>query len=119
MTPERLNEFGDAWNRGEVTEIMSYFTDDCVYEASVGPEPGTTYRGREAVRRGVAELLAHDSDAESRGGDVFVAGNRGVAEWSYVYTNDDGSTTEVRGCDIFEFDGDLIRRKDAFRKTYS
>ena len=49
----RLNALGDAWNRGDVTEIMSYFTDDCVEQASVGPEPGKTYHRSDAVRRGV------------------------------------------------------------------
>jgi len=27
--------------------------------------------------------------------------------------------TVIRGCDVFEFEGDLIRRKDAFRKVYA
>ena len=118
MTPARLDEFNDAWSSGDVDDIMSYFTDDCVYQASVGPEPGATYTGRDAVRQGVVDLLALDSAGESRGGNMFISGNQGVAEWSYVFSNVDGTTNEVRGCDIFEFDGDRIRRKDAFRKTY-
>ena len=43
---------------------------------------------------------------------------RGVAEWSYQFTAADGAVTAIRGCDVFEFEGDLIRRKDAFRKVY-
>jgi ketosteroid isomerase-like protein len=50
MTEERLREFAAAWARHDVETLMTFLTDDCVYEASVGPEPGRTYAGREAVR---------------------------------------------------------------------
>ena len=34
---------------------MSFMTDDCVFEASAGPDVcGTRYAGREAVRAGFA-----------------------------------------------------------------
>ena len=47
----------------------------------------------------------------------MVAGDRGAAEWTFRATDDDGAAFEVRGCDLFEFDGDLIRVKNAFRKV--
>ena len=119
MTLERLLAFGDAWNRGDVDDIMSYFGAECIYHASVGPEPGRTYAGREAVRRGVIDMLAYDRGGRSTAGPAFVAGGRGVAEWSYEFTAADGAVAVVRGCDLFEFDGDLIYRKDAFRKVYA
>ena len=37
----------------------------------------------------------------------MVAGDRGAAEWTFRATGDDGAAFEVRGCDLFEFDGDL------------
>jgi ketosteroid isomerase-like protein len=117
MTPERLREFGDAWNRGDVDELMTYMTDDCVYSASVGPEPGRTFRGREQVRRGFSQMLAHDADGHPVAGPVVVAGDRGSAEWAYRFPRPDGTQMDVRGCDLFQFRGDLIVVKDAFRKT--
>jgi ketosteroid isomerase-like protein len=118
MTMQRLLAFGDAWDRGDVEEIMGYFAAECTYHASVGPEPGRTYQGRDAVRRGVVEMLAYDRGGRSKAGPAFVAGARGVAEWSYEFAAADGAVTVIRGCDVFEFEGDLIRRKDAFRKVY-
>ena len=118
MTTERLEAFGAAWARKDVDELMSFVTDDCIYYASIGPEPGTTYVGREAVRRGFEELLKYDAHAKSRGGRVFIAGNRGAAEWSYIFTDESGREIELRGCDLFEFVGDKISRKDAYRKSY-
>lgn len=117
MTVERLRAFAAAWARGDVDELLSYLTDDCVYAASVGPEPGRTYRGRDEVRQGFAELLAYDAGGESRSGDAFICGTRGALEWSYVFTDPDGRQREVRGCDLFEFRGNKIVAKNAFRKT--
>jgi len=77
MTEERLREFARAWAARDVELLMSFMSEDCVYEASVGPEPGRTYVGREEVRRGFAEMLARDGGGESRGGQVFACGGRG------------------------------------------
>ena len=120
MTVERLEAFGEAWSSGDVDLIMSFLTDDCVYSASVGIEPGETFVGAIEVRRGVVAMLAHDRTAESRGGRCIVLGDIGVAEWSYLLPTDEGEAgpVEVRGCDILEFRGELISRKDAFRKTW-
>ena len=117
MTLERLESFNDAWSRRAIDELMAFMTDDCVYEASVGPEPGQTFIGRAEVEKGFRQMLLHDSDAESKGGRCAVLGDLGIAEWSYIKTVD-GKPVEVRGCDIFEFAGSKIRRKNAFRKVF-
>jgi ketosteroid isomerase-like protein len=64
MTAERLRQFGAAWARADLDALMGFVTDDCIYLASVGPEPGTTYRGREQVRRRFAAMLAYDRGRE-------------------------------------------------------
>jgi ketosteroid isomerase-like protein len=117
MTVERLTRFNEAWARGDVDELMTYLTDDCVYSASVGPEPGQTFTGRDEVRRGIERMLAHDAAGEGHTGRVWVAGDVGAAEWSYVFSDADGGEREVKGCDLFQFRGDLIAVKDAYRKT--
>jgi ketosteroid isomerase-like protein len=118
MTLDRLREFGEAWAAGDVDALMTFMTDDCVYRASVGPEPGTTYRGRDAVRQGFAEMLAYDHGRERHDGAALIAGNVGVADWSFTEAKPDGGTTTIRGCDIFEFADGKIRKKDAFRKVF-
>jgi hypothetical protein len=98
---------------------MSFMSEDCVYLASVGLEPGTTYRGPEQVRRGFTEILAYDRGRERHGGACFIiAGSVAVAEWSFQELGEDGQAVLIRGCDIFEFVGDKIRKKDAFRKVF-
>lgn len=51
---------------------MRMMTDDCIYGASVGPEPGTTYVGQEDVTRGFEQMLKHDSEGESKAGRMLI-----------------------------------------------
>lgn len=57
VTTEVLQTFADAWNRHDVDALMSFMTEDCVFESSTGADIcGTRYAGREAVRAGFAEV---------------------------------------------------------------
>jgi ketosteroid isomerase-like protein len=118
MTEARLLEALDAWNSHDVERVLEYMTEDATYHASVGPELcGRTYRGREEVREGVGRFFERYPDGRFERTIVTVAGDRGHAEWTFTATQDDGSRFEVRGCDLFEFQGGLIRTKNAFRKV--
>lgn len=118
MTTDRLAEFGAAWRAGDVDRLMSFMTSDCVFRASVGTGPGSVFQGRDQVRRGFELMLAYDEGAESHGGLAFIAGDRGASQWAYSFSAADGTVTKVEGCDLYEFAGDLIRVKDAYRKVH-
>lgn len=107
----------DAWERADADAVMRLLADDCVYGASVGPEPGTTYRGRDEVAKGVAEMLHFESGGESRQGRVWFAEDRAFAEWDYDEPGGDGKTRVVRGIDIIHFADGKILSIDAYRKT--
>lgn len=117
MTAGCLAEFGEVWRREDIDALLTFIADDCDVRASVGPDPGSTYRGRAEVRRGFEAVLAYDDAGEGRGGITVIDGRLGAAQWVLVRTADDDRQTEVRGCDVFEFDGDLIKLKDAYRKV--
>jgi rhodanese-related sulfurtransferase/ketosteroid isomerase-like protein len=114
---DRLEQFSAAWTAGDVERLMSFVSDDCVYSASVGPEPGTTYRGRAEVRDGFARMLAYDQGRERHGGETIVVGDAAYAEWSFDETTLNGERRTIRGFDVFRFRGDQITQKDAFRKV--
>jgi taurine dehydrogenase small subunit len=117
VTADRLAEALEAWNSGDPERVLRYFANDCAYHASFGPELlGRSYIGRDAVLDGVRRFFERYPDGRFEGTEVFVAGDRGAAEWTFVATEADGSELRVRGADLFEFDGDLIRVKNAFRK---
>ena len=118
VTTDMLQAFADAWNRHDVDALMSFMTDDCVFEASAGPDVcGTLYEGRKAVRAGFSEVWATFPDAHGGNARHFVCGNRGVSEWIFTGTRADGTRVEVNGCDVFTFRDDKIAVKNSYRKN--
>lgn len=118
VTPEVLQAFADAWNRHDVEALMSFMTDDCVFEASAGPDVcGTRYAGHASVRAGFAEVFATFADAHWGRARHFVHGERGVSEWTFTGTRADGARVEVHGCDLFTFRGGKIAVKNSYRKN--
>jgi steroid delta-isomerase-like uncharacterized protein len=120
VTSETLQAFAEAWNRHDVDALMSFMTDDCVFEASAGPEVcGTRYVGREAVRAGFADVFATFPDARWSNARHFVHDERGVSEWTFTGTRADGTRVEVHGCDLFTFRDGRILLKNSYRKNRS
>jgi len=118
ITEASLQAFADAWNRHDIDALMSFMTDDCVFDASAGPHVcGTRYQGREAVRAGYAEVWATFPDAHWADARHFVSGDRGVSEWIFTGTRADGTRAEVHGCDLFTFRDGKIAVKNSYRKN--
>lgn len=118
VTVADLQAFADAWNRHDIQALMGFMADDCVFEASAGPDAcGARYTGREAVRAGFSEVWATFPDAQWRSARHFVAGDRGVSEWTFTGTRADGRRVEVNGCDVFTFRGGKIALKNSYRKN--
>jgi len=117
-TVEMLQAFAEAWNRHDTDALMSFMSDDCVFEASAGPKAsGTRYVGREEVRAGYSDVFAAFPDAQWSGARHFVQGNRGVSEWTFTGTRMDGTRVEVNGCDLFTFRDGKIALKNSYRKN--
>ena len=118
VTKEILQDFADAWNRHDVDALMSFMTEDCVFESSAGADAcGTRYVGRQAVRAGFAEVWTIFPDAHWGNAHHFVLGNRGVSEWTFTGTRADGTRVEVHGCDLFTFRDGKIFLKNSYRKN--
>jgi steroid delta-isomerase-like uncharacterized protein len=118
VTTEMLQAFAEAWNRHDIDALMSFMTEDCVFEASAGPDVcGTRYAGRESVRAGFAEVWATFPDAQWRNARHFVREDRGVSEWTFTGTRSDGTRVEVQGCDLFTFRDGRISLKNSYRKN--
>jgi steroid delta-isomerase-like uncharacterized protein len=118
VTTDVLHQFAEAWNRHDIDALMSIMTEDCVFEASAGPDVcGTRYAGRDAVRSGFAEVWATFPDAHWGSARHIVIGDRGVSEWTFTGTRADGTRVEVDGCDLFTFREGRIAVKDSYRKN--
>ena len=118
ITIQFLQAFADAWNRHDVDALMTFMTEDCVFEASAGDDVcGTRYSGYEAVRAGFAEVWATFPDAQWCNPRHFVCGDRGVSEWTFTGTRSDSARVEVHGCDLFVFRNGKIALKNSYRKS--
>ncbi|WP_406857154.1 nuclear transport factor 2 family protein [Alsobacter sp. KACC 23698] len=117
VTTDFLDAFADAWNRHDTDAILAMMTEDCVFQASRGPDvEGTRYRGASAVRAGIDAVFAAFPDARWNEPRHVVAGDRGLSEWRFTGTGPDGRRADMLGCDVFTFEDGKISVKNSFRK---
>jgi taurine dehydrogenase small subunit len=51
--------FGEGWNGHDIDVLMTFMSDDCVFESAGGAEVcGTRHAGRERVREAFARIFA-------------------------------------------------------------
>lgn len=118
VTEATLAAFSEAWNRHDIDALMSFMTEDCIFQTAGGPDAcGTRHVGADAVRKAFPAAWATMPDAQWRNGKHFVQGDFGVSEWTFTGTAADGTRVEVDGVDLFTFKGGLIHLKNVFRKT--
>lgn len=118
VTVDYLQSFADAFNAHDIKAIMAHMTDDCVFEASAGPDmDGERFAGQEKVRSAFEKVFATYPDAHWGSPRHFVSGNRGFSEWIFTGTKLDGSKVKVTGCALFTFRDGKIAVKNSYRKN--
>ncbi len=115
---ELLRSFLSAWDRADVDELMALLAEGCVYQSSLGPEPGKTYSGKEDLKHAFTDMTATETEIESRQGRAWVSGEHGFVEWSYTKLADNGALFEIRGLDVIHILGGKIKSIDAYRKSF-
>jgi ketosteroid isomerase-like protein len=118
ITERFLQSFADAFNAHDMKAIMSFMTEDCVFEASAGEDiDGEKFTGQEQVRKAFENVFATFHDAHWANAHHFISGDRGFSEWIFSGTKSDGSKVEVTGCDLFTFKKGKIAVKNSYRKN--
>lgn len=105
--------FAAAWSARDVGACLALMTDDVHYGASIGPEPGETFTGQDAVRAGIIAMLAHDNARASEVVSFNAIGTMAFVEWRY----DLGGGRCELGIDRIDFRGGKIACKPAYRKV--
>jgi ketosteroid isomerase-like protein len=117
VTENTLKSFLDAFNRHDLDEVMSFFTENPVLEMPRGSQPwGSRAEGRAEVRALLATRFQGIPDVHYSEDRHLVSGDRGFSEWLLTGTTVDGKRIRVRGCDLFEFDAGQIAKKDSYWK---
>lgn len=118
VTQDFLQSFADAFNAHDINAIMAHMTDDCIFQASAGPDAdGEKFIGKEQVAKAFEDVFAVYPDAKWSNPTHFISGNRGLSEWVFTGTRSDGTKVEVTGRDIFTFKDGKIAVKNSYRKN--
>ncbi|WP_288392653.1 nuclear transport factor 2 family protein [uncultured Herbaspirillum sp.] len=117
VTIETLQAFSDAWNRHDIDALMQFMHPECEFLTAAGHEThGTRHTGPQAVARAFASAWISVPDAQWRNARHWVAGERGVSEWTFTGTAADGTPIQADGVDLFVFRDGKILQKNVFRK---
>jgi ketosteroid isomerase-like protein len=111
---ELLVQFAEAWRQHNVPALLELLTEDAVYAASVGPEPGTTYRGHDEIAAGFVLMFAHDEGGDATQEVAATVGDTAVTKWTYIFED---SGRAQYGVDLWRFRDGKISCKDAYRKA--
>jgi ketosteroid isomerase-like protein len=114
-TVAAVDRFNEAFNNHDVDAVMAAMTDDCVFE-NTSPPNGDRYEGQDDVRKAWEDFFAASPSAHFEGEDVIASGDRCVVQWRYTWTNDDGSTSALRGVDVLRVRDGKIAEKFAYVK---
>lgn len=118
VTEDFLQSFANSFNAHDIKAIMSHMTDDCVFEASSGPDAeGKKFTGQDQVRKAFENVFLMFPDARWENPRHFIMGDRAFSEWMFTGTLSDGNRVEVTGCDLFTFKDGKIAIKNSYRKN--
>src|SRR5918995_2232415 len=96
---EWIEDYADAWRRGDDELVGELFTEDGVYRSSP-LRPATV--GRASIREYWRNAIASQEALDLRFGDPVVHGNRVVVEW-WAVMRDDGQDVTLPGCLLLRF----------------
>lgn len=114
---EVLRAIAKGFDTHDLDGIISYFTEDAVFESPRGAEPwGTRFTGRAAIQQAFAGRFKGIPDVRYQEDRHFVDGDRGASEWTLSGTTTAGERIEVRGCDLWTFRHGRVVLKDSYWK---
>jgi steroid delta-isomerase-like uncharacterized protein len=111
-----LENYFTAWNLHDVERILSFFTDDCLYEDVALKR---IVRGKAELKALLESVFADITGFKMEIKSVFSAGSWGAGEWTmrgrFVHSNDPmlpatGNCFLVRGATVFELSDRKISR---------
>ena len=112
---ELIKHFTDAFNRDDLDEVMSFFTEDALYSEF----NGKLNRGKEAIRKAFepqfqgafGKIRFHEQDIFADENDSKV-----LIRWSCTIEVD-GKPQAWDGLDIVHFEGNLVKEKHTYAKA--
>lgn len=114
-----LKAYAQAWNDHDIEAIMSMMSDDCIFYTIAGSSVmGTEHRGRDKVQSAFESAWINFPDAAWLDGQFYMLDeNLAMSTSRFEGTDLNGDRHEAQMVDMFVFEGDKIKVKNAFRKN--
>ncbi len=102
-----IRDFDEAFVKGDVEKMLSFFAEDGVLVAPQG-----TFKGKEELKRSLTWLVETTSNKRVRdaGIGIMVKGNKAVHEHVFEAVTLDGMKYEILGACVYEFSGEKIQQ---------
>ena len=110
-----VERFNEAFNRHDVDGIMSWMTDDCVFENTRPAPDGTRIAGQPAVRAFWEEFFRRSPHAHFETEELIASDDRCIVRWVYRWIRD-GASGHVRGVDVFRVRDGKVAEKLSYVK---
>ena len=119
LTIELLDEIQDGFNKHDVSAILSHFVDDCEWLMARGPNApeGRRCLGKEVI--GEVLRARFDQIPDMRWEEMrhwICDQTKAISEWVVRGTPMEGEPFEYTGCDLWEFRGGYVTKKDTYWK---
>ena len=107
--------FTDAFNREDLDGVMSFMSEDAIYDEFNGRQ----HRGKTAIREAFVPQFRGDfGKIRFQGEDLFVDADSGKALIRWLCTlENEGRTGGWRGLDILHFENGLVKEKLTYAKA--
>jgi hypothetical protein len=96
---EWIQDYGDAWRRGDADGAAELFTEDAIYRSSPLRPP---ILGRDAIRSYWSDATSTQEGLDLRFGEPILHGNRVIVEW-WALMHDEGRELTLPGCMLLRF----------------
>jgi len=112
-----MRDVSAAFNSRNADRIAECFADNAVFYLARGPEPtGRVLRGKEVIRKAMADRFKVIPDMRWEHKEYIHAGDRVISIWVVKGKSADGEELNYQGCGIYRFENRKIVEKDTYWK---
>jgi len=112
-------KFNEAFNRHDVSGMLSLMSEDCVFESAYPAPGGIVYSGKPAIAQFWQDFFNRSPQAHIKIEEVFGFAYRCILRWRY----DPGERADgrgwIRGVDIYQVKNDQITEMLSYIKGSS
>ena len=118
ITYALLDKITDAYNRNDIDSVMTFFSEDAVFDHAAGPDiHGTRFKGKDTIKGIFQGLFDNVESVNWTPIDTRVSGDKAYCEFHRVAKLKSGEIQDFLSVDVLTFREGLIIHKDTFYKN--